>query len=333
MFKYIVIRKEIKENEFRTPLIPSDCLILIKNGYTIYVEKSKNRCYEDSMYIGCILIYDYTKLEYNKDEMLIVGLKHLDENINNIYSYKHMYFSHTFKNQTNSENILKKFKLNNGFIYDLEYFVDDNNNRLFAFGLYAGIIGTYMALSYYYTHILANMKPMSSYELLVEKISKNITESICKPSVAIIGINGRCGKGCAKLLETLNIKYTGYTKDMPKNNIIDNTIILNCINIKEYIEPFITFDTLPKNKCIIVDISCDYNNKFNPLPIYDRLSTFEEPIIKINDNTSLISIDNLPTLLPVESSIEFSNKLVNVFIGGNYKVWKNPITIYNNIKI
>ena len=58
IIKYIIIRKEHKMNEFRVPLVPNDIIMLIEKGYTVYVEKSKNRCVSTEEYIavGCIII-------------------------------------------------------------------------------------------------------------------------------------------------------------------------------------------------------------------------------------------------------------------------------------
>lgn len=347
IFKYIVLRKEIKLNEYRVPLIPIDCKKLIEKNIIVYVEKSENRCFTDIEYSknGCILIDSYINLpeknKLDKKEILIVGLKDLDSHRNIIYSFNHLYFSHTFKNQLNSLNILKRFKSNGGSIYDLEYFTNENNIRLFAFGYYAGIVGCYLGLLQYYykkqASILSNIKPFDSFALLLSHIQVEKSYIYLQPTIAIIG-NGRCAKGCMALLSTLQLPYTVFTKE----NIIDHTnlssynIILNCILITGYIKPFITMDTINKFKetDVIVDISCDYNNINNPLPIYSRASTFEEPIISINNRLDIISIDNLPSLLPRESSSAFSSKLIDVIILSKKSVWdKVRNTFLDKIKL
>jgi saccharopine dehydrogenase (NAD+, L-lysine-forming) len=57
-----------------------------------------------------------------------------------------------------------------------------------------------------------------------------------------------------------------------------------------------------------VYISCDYDNKLNPIQIYDKKTTWDNPVLKL-ENTDVIAIDNLPSLLPVDSSIYFSTQL------------------------
>lgn len=340
----IILRKEIKINEFRTPLIPKDIYILKNNNFNIFVEKCNNRYFKNDEYEneGAIMIEDYTKENFDSNNTLIIGLKELDINNEKHFQYKHMYFSHTFKNQENSEIILKKFIKNNGIIFDLEYFVDVDNNfkRKIAFGFYAGVIGSYLGILQFYHKILGlddinNIKKFSSFDDLISTL-KFIYKITIKPKIAIIGINGRCGSGAKFLLDKLNLNYVGYSRNSNKNNLLENDIIINCILLEnQYIEPFITHNQLDNihKILIIVDVSCDVNNKFNPIPIYKYISDFDYPVIKIKENIFIISIDNLPTLLPKESSSEFSNKLVNIIldINNNTNYWNYNLEYFFNI--
>ena len=324
---YIIIRREFKNNEYRVPIVPDDCIVLIRKGFIVYVEKSPNRCFTDKEYynVGCNLISDYTTLEHNIKTMLIVGLKELDIMNSVHFGYKQMYFSHTFKNQTDSKIILSKFKLHGGFIYDMEYFTDDTDTRLIAFGYYAGIAGCYLGLLQYYMKQInlniMNIIPINNIEILYYNLYfiLNLNK---KPSIAIIG-NGRCAKGCIKFLDSLNIDYTIFKRNDMKSELINYNIILNCIHVNSYIEPFITIDSLKQFDMlsVIVDISCDYNNINNPLPIYNNMSTFDNPAIHINEMVDVIAIDNLPSLLPRDSSIEFSSNLVKILTNMKGKYW------------
>jgi saccharopine dehydrogenase (NAD+, L-lysine-forming) len=174
--KILVIRREYKLNEYRVPIIPLDCLKLLNNNFKIYVENSIDRCFKDEFYksCGCILINDYTKYNFNKEETLIIGLKELDYNKDILLSYKNLYFSHTYKNQINSSEILSKFKNEKGVIYDLEYLVNDKNKRLIAFGFWAGFIGTVISLKqFYYKSInkeLVNLVPQDDFSFLIVEL-------------------------------------------------------------------------------------------------------------------------------------------------------------------
>ena len=328
-FKYIVIRREYKECEYRVALTPNDCKKLTG---VVYVEKSIIRCFTDLEYsdVGCILIDNYLNLTHPVQDMLIVGLKDLPINSRH-YIYNHLYFSHSFKNQRNSKNILQLFKSNGGNIYDLEYFTD--KNRLFTFGFYSGIVGCYLGLlQYYYRRQLkniCNLTPFNTFKDLFNKISIEKELIYVQPTIAIIG-NGRSATGCISLLNSLDLSYKTYNRSMSKHDLNNYNIIINCILLTDKIEPFITTDTLHKfvETEVVVDISCDYNNINNPLPIYKTATTFQTPLHAIH-NFDLIAIDNLPSLLPKDSSLDFSNKLVN-FINNNDMLWKNNLSIFKN---
>ena len=122
----IIIRREYKTNEFRTPLIPVDCKKCIDLGITVYVEKSSQRCFTDEEYLenGCIIIEDFTKLVLLKNETLVIGLKELDYNNLKQLPWCHLYFTHIFKNQIGSEEIIDLLKKNHAIIYDYEYFLN-----------------------------------------------------------------------------------------------------------------------------------------------------------------------------------------------------------------
>lgn len=320
--KNIVIRNEYKLNEYRTPLVPDDCRKLIESGINIYVEKSLSRCIPEKEYEenGCIIINDFTNNEsldtFDAQTTLIIGLKELDYNNSKLFPYCHLYFTHLFKNQSNSLEKLIKLKESKAIIYDYEYFVDENNKRLIAFGYWAGLIGTALGLLQYYNKSInkniSNLSPYSDAKLLIEELEyyKYFFRNL---NIGIIGINGRCGQGAKYILDKLGIKKIyGYSRDSNMSNLKEHHIIINCIQLKsEDNNIFISNELLPtfNNLSIIIDISCDVFAINNPIRILYTTTTFEVPIQKINDKVDIIAIDNLPSLLPNDSSKEFSNKL------------------------
>lgn len=313
----IFIRKEFKKNEYRTPLIPSDCSLLIKNNFQIFFEPSDSRCFSDKEYFenGCI------PSNIIPENSVIIGLKELNMCNSDYFKHKNMYFAHCYKNQSNSNIILKKFKDNGGCILDYEYIIDENSKRIIAFGFWAGFAGIYLGLSQYIQRInnlndLENINPINDYLEVIEKL-KNL---IINPKIAIVGINGRCGQGCKYFLDEIGLKFTGFSKNDPKN-LYDFDIIINCIYLSpESNEIFISEKNLSQftNLKIIVDVSCDIFSPNNPINLKYELTTFEKPIYKYN-NIDIIAIDNLPTLLPKDSSKEFSNKLITLL--QNKNIW------------
>lgn len=53
--------------------------------------------------------------------------------------------------------------------------------------------------------------------------------------------------------------------------------------------------------------------EYNPVPVYNRTTTFEEPCLEIiggENSLHLIAIDHLPSLLPKESSEDYGEQLL-----------------------
>jgi alanine dehydrogenase len=90
--------------------------------------------------------------------------------------------------------------------------------------------------------------------------------------------------------------------------------------------------TIFKKPIIIVDISCDYNNPNNPIKIYEEATSWEEPVYSYNKYVDIIAINNLPSLLPKDSSNEFSKILVELLLNFNNSVWENNKNIFLNLK-
>jgi len=322
----IFIRKEIKKNEYRTPLTPTDCRYLISKGFKIFVESSDKRCFSDKEYMnnGCI-IQNYYR------EGLIIGLKEFDYDDDFMFKKNHLYFAHCYKNQENARFILGSFKKNGGEILDYEYLVDQNGKRLIAFGFWAGFVGTALALKQYYQKIntlpdIHNLEPIYDYNILLQELKDIDLKNI---SIGIIGINGRCGTGARFLLDKLNIPFTGYTKNNSLNNLINHDIIVNCIFLSQHFnKTFISMDNLHKFKKlkVISDVSCDITAKNNPIKLNYKLTSFKDPIYHINENIDIICIDNLPSLLPKDSSNEFSKKLTELILDDS--IWNNLLQLF-----
>ncbi len=95
---------------------------------------------------------------------------------------------------------------------------------------------------------------------------------------------------------------------------LEHELLLNCALTTAPTPPFLERAqlSLPRALRVVVDVSCDVNGPHNPLRLHDSLTTFEVPMARVVDDPPLevVAIDNLPSLLPVESSCDFSNQLV-----------------------
>lgn len=333
MNKKIFIRNEIFENEYRTPLIPTDVRELIEKGRCVYVQKSNTRCYSDEEFEnnGAILTDENWK-DYT--DCLILGIKELDF-IDDMKQSEHMYFAHCYKGQDGSEEILKSFKDSSSVLYDLEYLLDNNNKRLVSFSYHAGVSGGILGLLQYQEDKIhnRNIKNLSPWESAVKKM-KDLNYNFNNKNICIIGSNGRCGQGVRFVLDSLRIKYKEFNSRDRIEELLEYDIIFNCIHLRSKINKLITKDSQLKQKTLLVDISCDYNNPLNPFPVYSQKTTWEEPILKINDLLDVISIDNLPSLIPFESSEYFSCILKNIMNKNDKLVWDKAYKYYKkNIEL
>ena len=325
----IFIRKETYSNEFRCPIIPKDVNILNNYGFEVYVESSINRCFSDDEYFknGAIIVNNSW---FNYKDIIVVGLKELN-NIEKLNKHIHVYFSHTYKNQINSNFILSQFKNSNSILYDLEYFLE-NNKRIITFGYYAGIVGGALGILQYIlknnNKKLYNLTFWNSINELLSKIKiENNNIKVC-----VIGPNGRCGNGVQYILKQLNIQFISLTKNDQKNNLHEYDILFNCINLQENVGVWFDENTQFYKNIVIVDISCDYNNPNNPIKIYNNKTTWLDPVYSYNSFVDIIAIDNLPSLLPYDSSTEFSRILVHLLklYPKNHYYWKNNYEIFKN---
>lgn len=76
-------------------------------------------------------------------------------------------------------------------------------------------------------------------------------------------------------------------KGGPFPEILDVDIFVNCIYLSSKIPSFMTHETIKaagKNRrlAVVVDVSCDTTNPFNPIPIYNVNTTFDAPTVEVD---------------------------------------------------
>uniref|UniRef100_A0A6C0HF18 Alanine dehydrogenase/pyridine nucleotide transhydrogenase N-terminal domain-containing protein n=1 Tax=viral metagenome TaxID=1070528 RepID=A0A6C0HF18_9ZZZZ len=332
----LYIRKEENPYEYRTPLVPKDIEILIEKGCIIYIESSNERVYTDSEYeaVGAIITNDkWYNIKFK--DAFIIGIKQFIE-LEKLNNHTHIFFSHTFKQQKESKQILGYFSKSNSTLYDLEYFLDINFHRRIAFGYYAGIVGCILGLQQYIEHNLSNLVAWNSYDSMLQSIDqKKLKNTNIK--IAVIGANGRCGQGVQKILQHFHLDYTSFTRNSSIDIVNTYDLVFNCIVLDpSYNQVWFSNKSEYRKDCTIVDISCDYASKNNPIAIYNTPTTWENPVFHYNSYINIIAIPNLPSLLPKESSNEFSEDLTKLLLeyekDTNY-TWKNNLHHYfKNIK-
>ena len=321
----IYLRAETYPNEFRVPLVPCDVKILISQGHTVYVESSQTRFIPDSEYVAAGALIRQSPWWEQSSETLILGLKILD-NLEKLNKHKHIYFSHSYRDQSGAKTILTAFAQSSSILYDLEYFHTPTGSRVLAFGLYAGKVGAVLGLSQHYKRSngepdIKDLKPWPSHGAMMDSCKS------ANPRILIIGA-GRCAQGVKNVLEEKALTYTQIGKDvvpdMSAYDIVFNCILLDPAYNHVWIKPT---DVITK-PLLIVDISCDYSKPNNPIAVYNKATTFYAPVFNYNEDLSIIAIDNLPSLLPRNSSTEFSNRLTDLLLHYDDSSWKNNLATY-----
>ena len=328
----IYLRDEINDNECRTPLVPMDIKKLSLAGFIIYIQSSNKRIYNDNDYKSTVDDIIITNEYWYSDKFrdaLIIGLKELNC-LTKLLNHKHLYFSHSYKNQYGSNLILSYFKKSNSIIYDFEYFLYPNKKRIISFGFYAGVVGAILGLLQYvfkknYNDNISDLKYCNTkYDLL--DILIPFKDDLKGLKIGIIGYNGNCGKGVISIMDKLNMSYDNITKFSNIKNF-DYDIFYNCILLNpDNNEVFFDENSIFTKNTVIVDVSCDCYVKNNPIKLYNQCTTWKNPVYSYNKYVDIISISNLPSLLPKDSSNYFSKICVELLLemkGDKNNYWSN----------
>jgi saccharopine dehydrogenase (NAD+, L-lysine-forming) len=345
---HIWLRAETKPFERRTPLTPTGAKQLIDAGFTVTVERSDENIFPAERYeqAGCTLapLGSWQSADLNA---IILGLKELPD-ADHALVHDHIYFAHAYKEQQGWKDLLGRFKTGGGNLYDLEYLLDDNNRRVAAFGYWAGFAGAALALKAWANQQLGQKPALTDIDAYDDKeqLFADIHASLSKidkqPRIMVIGALGRSGTGAADLAHQMGLEVVKWDmaetqKGGPFEQINDMDILVNCVFVQQQLPPFITNGILSQQSrklSMVVDVSCDPYSSFNPLPIYDRCTTFKSPclsLIKGDNPLDLIAIDHLPSLLPKESSEDYSAQLLahlHQLDDKSQRVWSEALALF-----
>ena len=257
------------------------------------------------------------------DDAIVFGLKELPDDGTPL-RHRHIMFGHAYKGQPAGLALLDRFRAGGGVLYDLEYLVDERGRRVAAFGYYAGYAGAAVALM-----CLAAQRrgavagPIGAYadkDALRADVAGSLSAAGAPgPDALIIGALGRVGRGASDLCEALGVPVTKWDVEEtagggPFPEILAREIFLNCILAEPGCPVFVSGEavTAPRRLRVIGDIACDPTSAFSPIKVYDRVTSWDAPALRVHDDPPLdvTAIDNLPSLLPLESSQDFAAQLL-----------------------
>ena len=330
----IWIRAESKAGEHRAALAPGHARELILKGFEVTIEASAHRVFSDEEYqrVGCrrVAAHSWRFLSENeKKKTLILGLKELDP-LELSIGGAHCYFGHLYKEQAGAIQTLRAFQKGSGRLFDLEYLMDENQKRIAAFGFWAGYVGAALGVLAWAKkkkgENLGPAKPWKSRELLIRDVTQVLGDQ--NPSVVITGAKGRCGVGATQLImDTVSSPHLQLwdlaetQRGGPFVELLEQDLLIHAVSNSKIMAPFLdqqSFQGSNPKLSMVVDVTCDLGNPTHLLPFIDRPTDLLSPVaIKMIGSTSVdyIAIDHLPTLLPRESSEDFSNHLFPFLLG------------------
>lgn len=321
---HLWVRAESRPNEDRVGISPEGVSALIAQGMQVTVEDSPNRIIPTDAYREAgATIAPAGSWTQAPDEAIIFGLKELPEDGSPL-RHRHIMFGHAFKGQPAGQLLLQRFKAGGGALYDLEYLLDENGRRLAAFGYWAGFAGAAVSLKAWAAQqhggICGPVHTWSDTKAMTDDLRAALDGTgHPRPTAIVIGAAGRVGSGACDLLTQMGCTVTRW--DMaetahggPFPEILLHNVFINAILATEGCRVFVPASAVNPGRelTVIGDVACDPTSEFSPIKVYDRTTTWQEPVLRVADHPPLdvMAIDNLPSMLPRESSADYAAQLL-----------------------
>ncbi|MFJ3446315.1 saccharopine dehydrogenase [Streptomyces sp. NPDC086081] len=310
------LRHEARTTERRTPVVPDDARRLVERGVELTVEESPQRVFPIEEYeaAGCRVAPAGSWVSAPRDAV-VLGLKELPD-APAALTHRHIFFGHAYKAQPGAAELLGRFAAGGGTLYDLEYLVDDSGRRLAAFGFWAGYLGAALAVLRHRGRLRAPLVPTTKAEL--DEVLKP-ADGDAEFTALVVGALGRSGRGARVAFATAGVDPTCWdlaeTRDLDRAALLRHDVMVNAVLATSPVPPFLReqdLDAPGRRLRTLCDVTCDVGSPLNVLPVYDETTDWDEPVrrLRAQPPLDLIAIDNLPSLLPLESSADFSAALL-----------------------
>jgi len=201
--KFGIIRERKDPPDRRVVLSPEACQKVLESHAKaeIVVEPSPIRVYSDTEYktAGLEVVSKMTECD------VLLGVKEVP--IKDLIPYKkYFFFSHTIKKQPYNRKLLQAILTKNIEMYDHEVITNQKEQRVVAFGRYAGIVGAYNGFRAYGlkydTFKLPKAETLADQQELISELKK-----IKLPNIKIMLTGrGRVGNGAREMLDGMNIR-------------------------------------------------------------------------------------------------------------------------------
>ena len=319
---HLWVRAEQRPHEERVGLTPAGVAKLIAAGIRVTVEQSSVRAIGiDGYRAAGAEIAAQNMWPHAPAAAIIFGLKELPEDGTPL-THRHIMFGHAFKGQPAGQVLLARFKAGGGTLYDLEYLVNGDGRRVAAFGYWAGYAGAAVSLKCWAAQqrggIAGAVGAYPGKAALLADLAADL-EGLGRPRAIVIGALGRVGTGAADLCAAMGVAVTQWDQAEtvgggPFPQVLQHEIFLNCILARPGCPVFVPASAKTDGRVLTVigDIACDPTSDFSPIKVYDRVTDWTAPALRVHDAPPLdvTAIDNLPSMLPVESSEDYAAQLL-----------------------
>ena len=207
--KFGIIRERKNPPDRRVVLSPEACqkVLIHQPKAEIIVEPSPIRVFSDAEYSDKG-IQVASKME---ECDVLLGVKEVPIK-SLIPNKKYFFFSHTIKEQPYNRDLLRAVLEKNIELYDHEVITNQKEQRLVAFGRYAGIVGAYNGLRAYglkyELYHLPKAEDLANQQELIIELNK-----VKLPNIKIILTGrGRVGNGAREMLDAMNIRKVNVTQ-------------------------------------------------------------------------------------------------------------------------
>lgn len=320
---HIWVRAETRGDEQRTPLMPADALRLVQAGARVTVESCPYRIATDAEYrsAGCELTDAGSWVDAPADAV-VLGIKELPDEPA-MLRHTHVFFGHAYKGQAGAQQLLARFAAGGGTLLDPECLLEDGR-RVVAFGHWAGYVGAALGVLQCRGRLPVPLHA-TSLEDLDAQLSALARGSDTPVRALVVGALGRSGRGARAALTVAGAQITPWdvedTREVDRDRLLAHDLLVNCVVSTGPVTPLVRTQDLPaagRRLRVVADVTCDLTTEHNLIPVNSTLTTWAEPVRRIPGSDpplEVIAIDNLPSVLPVESSEDFSAQLTRLLPG------------------
>lgn len=218
----------------RVALVPEQ-IIALQQKYPqveFLVQRSDIRAYHDDEYaaLGITMTDDVSDCD------VLFGIKEAD--VSTLIPGKHyIFFGHVAKQQPYNRNLMQAMVQKGITFSDYEYFVDEENVRLCAFGWWAGVVGAYNSFRAYGLKYGKFELPKPDLKFTMEKLLGGLSEvaHLCDCRVAVTG-NGRVSQGAQYVLEHMKADHVS-PEDYLSLSGHQGHLVYTVLNLSDLVAP------------------------------------------------------------------------------------------------